>query len=403
MADVAKRAGVSRALVSIVMRNEPGASPKNRERVWQAAKELDYRPNFAAQMLRRTRTKHLGVIYTMAHGLDADLVEALYPVAEEAGFSLALGAMTATRGWRRAAEELLEFRCEALIVIAPEDDPRGFAEVAHAAPLIAVGRRITGVDSVHIDDPATSRLAVDHLVRLGHQRIVHVGGGSQPGAAGRRKGYLDAMRAHGLEQFAHVVAGDYSEESGAQAGSRLLTEKIDFTAVAAANDRMAVGVINNLILEGLRVPDDVSIVGTDDSALARMSHRNLTSVSQRVPAFAKHVVELAVNRIDGSLEPSADVIVDPELVVRTSTAAPRVPARRVGPQPARPSQRTRMAPQEDTASIRQWAVSHGLEVSTRGRISAEVREAYKNRGASDGASEKAALPKIADPFKVSFD
>jgi DNA-binding LacI/PurR family transcriptional regulator len=361
MADVAKRAGVSRALVSIVMRNEPGASPENRERVWQAAKELDYRPNFAAQMLRRTRTKHLGVIYTMAHGLDADLVEALYPVAEEAGFSLALGAMTATRDWRRAAEELLEFRCEAIIVIAPEDDPRGFAEVAHAAPLIAVGRRIVGVDSVHIDDPATSRLAVDHLVALGHRRIVHVDGGNEPGAAGRREGYLEAMRAHGLEEFAHVEAGDYSEESGAKAGFRLLDEKVDFTAIAAANDRMAVGVTNSLILAGLRVPDDVSIVGTDDSALARMSHRDLTSVSQRVPTFAKHVVELAINRIDGSLEPSADVIIDPELVIRTSTAPPRISSRRHGPPLARPP--------------------HGAAP----------------------ASGKPGLPRITDPFKVSFD
>jgi len=243
-------------------------------------------------------------------------------------------------------------------------------------------------------------------VGLGHRKIVHVGGGNEPGAAGRRKGYLDAMRAHGLEEFAHVVAGDYSEESGAKAGSRLLEEKIDFTAVAAANDRMAVGVINSLTLDGLRVPDDVSIVGTDDSALARMRHRNLTSVSQRVPAFAKHVVELAVNRIDGSLEPSADVVVDPELVVRTSTAPPHVPARLNRPRPARRSQRTSAAsatPPEDTASIRKWAAHNGLAVSARGRISAEVMEAYKNQGAGDGVPEKPALPKIADPFKVSFD
>jgi DNA-binding LacI/PurR family transcriptional regulator len=379
MADVAKRAGVSRALVSIVMRNEPGASPENRERVWQAAKELDYRPNIAAQMLRRTRTKHLGIVYTMAHGLDADLVEALYPVAEEAGFSLALGVMTATRGWRRAAEELLEFRCEALIVIAPEDDPRGFAEVAHAAPLIAVGRRINGVDSVHIDDPATSRLAVDHLVGLGHRRIVHVDGGSQPGATGRRKGYLDAMRAHGLEEFAHVEAGDYSEESGARAGARLLQEKVDFTAVAAANDRMAIGVISSLTSEGLRVPDEVSIVGTDDSALARMSHRNLTSVSQRAPALAKHVVDLAINRIGGSLEPSADMVVDPELVIRSSTAPP--PVRAAGQAP--------------------WTAPRPQRVAAT--TTPLHRPVGPTQDTNDGATAKPSLPDVADPFKISFD
>ena len=160
------------------------------------------------------------------------------------------------------------------------------------------------------------------------------------------------------------MAGDYSEESDAKAGSRLLDEKIEFSAVAAADDRMAVGVINSLTLAGLPVPD-VSMVGTDDSALARMSHRNLTSVSQCVACFAKHVVELAVNRIDGSLDPSADVVVDPELVNRTSTAPPRDPARRHRAQPARRRQ---------------------------------------DVGATDEAPEKRGLPsRITDLFKVSFD
>jgi len=163
MADVARRAGVSRALVSIVMRNEPGASTENRERIWRAARELGYRPNSSARLLRRASSKHLGVIYTMTHGLDADLVEALYPVAEDAGFAIALGAITATRGWRRAAEELLEFRCEAIIAIAPEDDPRAFADISAASPVIAVGRRVAGIDAVHVNDQACSRLAVDHL------------------------------------------------------------------------------------------------------------------------------------------------------------------------------------------------------------------------------------------------
>jgi len=323
MADVARRAGVSRALVSIVMRNEPGASTENRERIWRAARELGYRPNSSARLLRRASSKHLGVIYTMTHGLDADLVEALYPVAEDAGFAIALGAITATRGWRRAAEELLEFRCEAIIAIAPEDDPRAFADISAASPVIAINRRVAGIDAVHVNDQACSRLAVDHLAELGHRRIVHVDGGDQPGAVGRRQGYLEAMNAHGLEQFAHVVSGDYSEVSGAQAGVELLSSGVEFTAVTTGNDRMAVGLISQLIGAGLRVPNDVSVVGIDDSALARMSHVNLTSVSQRVPALAQHIVDLAIGRIGGLRTAPVDVTVDPELVVRTSTAPPR--------------------------------------------------------------------------------
>lgn len=323
MADVARRAGVSRALVSIIFRNEPGASPDNRERVWRAAKELGYRPNSAARMLRRARNKHLGVIYTMTHGLDTDLVEALYPVAEEAGFSIALGAVTPTRDWRRAAEELLEFRCEAIIVIAPTNGASSLTDLSAESPVVAVGRHFAGVDSVHIDDHACSRLAVDHLVELGHRRIVHIDGADQPGAAGRRQGYLDAMNSHGLGGFAVVVPGDYSEVSGAHAATALLGEAVDFTAVATGNDRMAVGLLTGLARAGLRTPEDVSVVGIDDSALARMSHLNLTSVSQRVPALATHIVQLAMSRLDGRLTVE-EVVVEPELVRRTSTAAPRV-------------------------------------------------------------------------------
>jgi len=305
------------------IRNEPGASPENRERVLQAAKDLSYRPNSSARLLRVARSRHLGVIFTITQGLDADLVEALYPIGEEAGFSIALGVVTPTRSGRRAAEELLGFRCEAIIAIAPTDDPHGLAEVSAAAPVIAVGRRISGIDSIHIDDLACSRLAVDHLVELGHEKIVHVDGGDQPGADGRRQGYLDAMKRHGLDRYAHVVSGDYSEVSGARAADELLTSGLDFTAVATGNDRMAVGLISRLIGAGMHVPQDVSVVGIDDSALARMSHVDLTSVSQRVAALAKHIVELAVDRIDGSRAPVADITVDPELVIRSSTASPR--------------------------------------------------------------------------------
>lgn len=322
MADVARRAGVSRALVSIVLRDEPGASRENRERVWRAAKELGYRPNSSARQLRRARSQHLGVVYAMTHGLDAELVEALYPAAEEAGFSLALGASTPTRTWRHAVDELLEFRCEAIIVIAPDDDPAAFTEISKAAPLIAVGRRLAGVDSIRMDDRMGSRLAVDHLVELGHRRIVHVAGDGQPGADGRRRGYLDAMAAHGLERFAHIVAGDYSEDSGADAAIAIVGSDADCSAVVTANDRMAVGLIHRLADAGVRVPGDVSVVGMDNSAQARMRHLSLTSVSQRVPALATHAVKLAIDRIDGSTAPADDVIIAPDLVVRSSTSAP---------------------------------------------------------------------------------
>src|SRR5690348_16911631 len=111
MRDVAARVGVSQALVSLVFRNAPGASSETRERVFRAAAELGYRPDTAAQVLRRSRSRHIGVLYTMRQPWDVDLVEAIYPAAERHGYHIVLGALGPGRDERRADEELLAYRC----------------------------------------------------------------------------------------------------------------------------------------------------------------------------------------------------------------------------------------------------------------------------------------------------
>ena len=200
LADVAARAGVSVPLVSIVMRDVPGASPANRERVRRAAEELGYRPDSRARMLRSTRSRLIGVVFGVQHAFHGDLVSGLYAAADAADYELALSAVTPGRDEHRAVTSLLQDRCEALILLGPQLPTSYLADLAARMPVVVVARAVRhrAVDVVRTDDAAGLHQAVDHLVGLGHTRIAHIDGGRAPGAAERRRGYREALQRHGL-------------------------------------------------------------------------------------------------------------------------------------------------------------------------------------------------------------
>ncbi|MBR8742962.1 LacI family DNA-binding transcriptional regulator [Nocardiopsis sp. MG754419] len=326
MADVAAHLGVSRQLVSLVLGDRPGPSARTRERVLRAAEELGYRADTAAQLLRRARSRQLGVLFSMAHPMETDLVGALYPAAALQEYSVVLSALMATRTERRAIDDLVGLRCEALVLIglsaqAPED----LAQVASRVPVVEIGQRSGAVntDSVRTDDVAGARLAVDHLVALGHRDIVHVDGGGLPGAPERREGYLAAMRDHGLGARAEVVPGAYDEDSGGVAARALLDRGALPTAVVAGNDLCARGLMATLTRAGHLVPDEVSVVGYDDSPIARLPFLRLTSVRQDVSRMAELAVAAAAARLDQGRTASDHMVLTPTLTVRESTAPPR--------------------------------------------------------------------------------
>jgi DNA-binding LacI/PurR family transcriptional regulator len=245
MRDVAARVGVSQTLVSLVFRNAPGASAETRERVLRAAAELGYRPDTAAQVLRRNRSRHIGVLFTIRQPFDVDLVEAIYRAAERRGYHVVLGPIGAGRDDRQAMEELLAYRSEAMILSGTTITAAQLARVTKM-PIVDIGRRHTGdsVDVVRVADERGARLAVDHLVSLGHRSIVHIDGGGLPASAQRRRGYRQAMLRHGLADQIRVLPGDYTEESGATASRHILNEEQLPTAVFAANDRCAHGILD---------------------------------------------------------------------------------------------------------------------------------------------------------------
>jgi len=326
MRDVAARVGVSQALVSLVFRNARGASSETRERVFRAAAELGYRPDAAAQVLRRSRSRHIGVLFTMRQPFDIDLVEAIYPAADRRGYHVVLGALGPGRDERAAVEELLAYRCEGMILFGPTTQVTDLADAVQI-PLVAIARRETGdgVDVVRIADERGARLAVDHLVSLGHRAIVHVDGGKQPGSAYRSRGYRQAMRRHGLEAEIRILPGDHTEESGARAARQLMAEEWLPSAIFASNDRCAHGVLGTLLRAGVNIPGDVSMVGFDDSGVARLSFIDLTSVRQDVNRMAEYAVEAIIERLDLGRTASRDIVLDPTLVTRGTTGAPRRP------------------------------------------------------------------------------
>ncbi|MFC9914548.1 LacI family DNA-binding transcriptional regulator [Streptomyces sp. NPDC127197] len=333
MADVAEKAGVSRALVSIVFRDQPGASQETRERVLRVANEIGYRPDNAARLLARGRSRTLGVMFTAHHTFHADLLEGIYGEAERLGYDVLLSATAPGRGESKAVESLLGHRCEAVILLGTDAASADLDALGRRTVAVAVGRRVPGarLDSVHSAESKGIRQAMDHLVELGHHRIVHIDGGRGPGSAERRRAYRAAMRRYGLESELRVIPGDHTELSGIEAGRLLLAERDSGgrlpTAVLAGNDRCAMGLLLALTRAGVEVPRDMSVVGYDDSHLSHLMPIGLTTVRQDAVLMAEHAVRFAVERLDDEeLEPR-EAVLEPKLVVRgTSGPAPEAAA-----------------------------------------------------------------------------
>lgn len=367
LVDVAARAGVSKSLASLVIRGAPGPSAASRDAVHRAAAELGYTPDPAAKLLREHRPRILGVVFDPGDPFHADLLEAVYPAAQRCGYEVVLGARVPTHSEQRAVEGLIRSRCEGLVLVGAEAEPVQLRALGARLPVVVVGRRgdEAGVDGVRAADSRGAAAAVDLLVDLGHRRIRHVDGGRHPGAAERRRGYRAAMRRHGLAP--DVVAGDHTEESGVRAARDLLDASDHVTAVFAGNDRCAVGVLDTLRRAGVDVPGDVSVVGYDDSRMARLTHVALTTVAQDAERTARLAVEAVVERLESeAIGPPRDVLLKPRVVVRDTTGP--APARDVRP-PApvpRASRTPRGARVADTGAVEVRAGGHVHEGGRRG-------------------------------------
>lgn len=320
MDDVAEHAGVSRALVSLVMRNSPRVSEHSRKKVLASAAELGYRPNAWARNLASGQTNTIGVMLNDLHNpYFTELAEGVASAATENGLEVLI-----TSGWQREAGEnaaintLLNLRTDGIVLGAARFGSEVFANVAEQTPTVAISNfdEPNTMDTVCNDEEFGAELVVEHLTSLGHERIAHIDAGGAPGGPQRRRGFADAMSARGLAPI--LFEGEYKEAAGREAAEQIMKLKKPPTAIFAANDLAATGVIAHLQDIGASVPDDVSVIGYDDTMLAGLGAFSLTTVHQPRQQFGHRATELLLERIGGRDSPKHELI-QPRLVVRATT------------------------------------------------------------------------------------
>ncbi|MGK5682836.1 LacI family DNA-binding transcriptional regulator [Actinoplanes sp. URMC 104] len=327
MMDVARLAGVSHQTVSRVLNEHKNVSEQTRLKVRAAIAELGYRPNRTARALVTGTSKVIGVVApnTALYG-PSSMLTAFEQAAQESGFAVNVGSVRTLneRSIADAVERHLDQRVAGLVVIAPVTSAGpALARLPEDIPLVTIdGDPERASTLVTVDQVAGARAATEHLLAAGHSTVWHIAGPADWfDAAGRVRGWEDALRAAGAEQ-PPLLTGDWSAESGYRNG-KLLARLPEVTAVFTANDHIALGLLRALSEHGRRVPEEISIVGFDDVPQAAYYTPPLTTVRPDFDAVARAGVELLLTQIESDMpDLSARRTIAPALVKRASVAPP---------------------------------------------------------------------------------
>ncbi|MEI2774983.1 MAG: LacI family DNA-binding transcriptional regulator [Tetrasphaera sp.] len=322
---VAAHAGVSKSLVSRVLQGSPQVSPAKREAVERAIRELGYRPNASARSLTQRRTMAVGVIVAdLGQPWFAGMLEGLGTTLGEAGLHALIGDGRVDRLIDdRLVRAFIEMRVDGLVLAGAMPSSPVLAEAASRIPTVLAGSRdavVPGVDVVVPDDVHGTTLALEHLHELGHTRIAHVAGTAGSSVLGRRAAYISWMSRHLLAPI--VQPCDTTEIGGYAAARRLLDVAPGRrpTAIFAANDLAALGVLGAARQLGFSVPQELSVVGYDNSSVAQMHLTDLTTVDADARELGRQAADLLIERIAVPARPTRVEVLTTGLVVRTSTA-----------------------------------------------------------------------------------
>jgi DNA-binding LacI/PurR family transcriptional regulator len=321
--DVAKKSGLSVVTVSRVINNQASVRRNNREKVLQAMKELDYHPNASARSLARGKTGIIGLTLTTLQDsfLDAVVKEINDRLAEH-GYFLALSIST---GYEEAFHRSLfqEDRVDGVILLSPIQEDEYMMELKKKKiPFVMIDnqQRNPSVTSIIVDNFKGGYDATKHLIELGHTEIAHIGG-PDPflSSRERERGYLTALEEAGLAPYA-IERGTFDISSGYRITRSWIAAGKVPSAIFASDDYMALGVMDALKNEGIRIPEDVSIIGFDDQIFASEFHPMLTTVRQPADKIGRTGVELMLAAINDPSKRSVTVQLEPELIIRESTA-----------------------------------------------------------------------------------
>jgi LacI family transcriptional regulator len=325
--DIAKLAGVSRATVSRVVNDHPNVSVTKREHVQQIIDETGYQPNLAARSLVSQRTKLLGlVIPRSVHGFFTDpyfprLVEGITQACNQYGYTLSLSLFYSEEDEQEFFPRLTRKGLLDGIIVQATGLGERFSDISNwNVPFVFAGRPvgIMSASYVDVDNKAGAYNAVIHLTQLGYRKIATITGAlSTTAGLDRLEGYRQALSDRGIGVNENLIAeGDFTEMGAYYATRNLIEHQPE--AIFCASDTMAIGVMKVLQEVGLRVPDDVALVGFDDLLPATLSGPQLTTVRQPVGRFGFQAVETLLDIIENGSQPPRRIIFDTELVIRES-------------------------------------------------------------------------------------
>jgi len=302
-------------------------SEEARAAVLRAIEELGYRPNAAARTLVRRQSHSIGVLVSdLYNPFFPMLLDGIDAAAEEHGYtSLVVMGKRRSQTEEHMLRRLLELQVDGIVAVTERLSRTALVEAARSTPLVTLTRtpRIPRVDTVVSDNREGAKIATDHLVALGHTRIVMIADVTEHAGAERIEGYRAAMNGHRLAREVRVVNAPPTERGGHDATRELLADTDAVTAIVAFNDMCAFGVLDALAELGMQVPRDMSVVGYDNTPVAAFRTISLTTVDQFATTIGAEAMHSLLARMKQRDRPARHVMVPPRLIERATTAPPR--------------------------------------------------------------------------------